>query len=99
MDFFPEQRKKKKVDGEALSSPFNRIPRIGVIGARALLDLGFRDIFELEGRSPEHLYDELKRKRGGTLERDFLARFRLAVYFAENPNPEGRLLRLEAWVD
>ena len=96
MEFYPP-KKKKKVDSVALSSPFNRIPRVGVDGARALIDLGFKDIYELEGRSPEVLYDELKKKRSEPPPIDFLYRFRLAVYFAETPQPESSLLNLEAW--
>lgn len=96
MDFYPP-KKKKKVDSAALNSPFNRIPRVGVDGARALLDLGFKDIFELEGRSPEALYDDLKKQRKEPPPIDFLYRFRLAVYFAETPQPDPSRLHLQAW--
>ena len=48
-------QKKRKVDYVALKSPFMRIPRMDVSGARALLDLGFREIYELRGRDPESL--------------------------------------------
>lgn len=56
-------QKKRKVDYVALKSPFMRIPRMDVSGARALLDLGFREIYELRGRDPESLVADLAKKR------------------------------------
>jgi hypothetical protein len=75
-------KKKKKVDYIALSSPFMRIAGMKVDGARALLDLGFKEVYELKGRAPEALFDELKSKR---LKTDpMLVKFmEIAVSFAE----------------
>lgn len=56
-------QKKRKVDYVALKSPFMRIPRMDVSGARALLDLGFHEIYELRGRDPESLVADLAKKR------------------------------------
>ena len=56
-------KKKKKVDYEALSSAFMRIPGVKVETARDLLDLGFKEPFQLIGRSPEALFEELKAKK------------------------------------
>ena len=92
------QKKKTKVDAEALQSPFMRIPRMDIIAARSLLDIGIRNVYELQGRSPEALYDEV-RKRTPDAPRRTLYAFRLAVYFAENPLPDRHLLCIEAWVD
>jgi hypothetical protein len=103
MELFPEGffdepgKKKKKADVEALSSPFMRIPRLPVDAARDLLDLGFLQTYEIAGRSPETLYAEICKKRPDTPP-DRLAAFRLAVYVAENPNPDKNKLYLTAWV-
>jgi hypothetical protein len=60
--------------------------------------LGLREIYELQGRAPEVLFAEVRRLRPGTPE-SRLPLFRLAVYFAENPEPEREKLRPEAWAD
>lgn len=90
--------KKKKVDYEALNSAFMRIPRIKADVARDLIDLGFSEIYELQGRSPEVLWEELKRIREDPPP-DRLPWFRLAVYFAETPHPDRSKLAPQAWLD
>jgi hypothetical protein len=92
------QPKKKEADYAALASPFMRIPRLPVDVARDLLDLGLRDVFELQGRAPEVLFEEIRRRRPA-IPSSHLRFFRLAVYFAETPNPEGRKLHPDAWLD
>lgn len=92
---FPNQ-KKKKVDYEALNSPLMRIPRMDVATARSLLDLGIRDIFELQGRAPEVLFEEARRKNP-LIPEDRIRYFRMVVYFAETENPEPRLLHPDQW--
>jgi len=91
-------KKKKKVDREALSSAFMRIPGMRVEAARDLLDLGLREIYELQGRAPESLLEDLQKKRdvpdAETLK---LPCFRLAVYFSENDVPDRSLLTPDAW--
>lgn len=97
-DFPDETRKKKKADVEALSSAFMRIPRLPVEAARDLLDLGYTDLFQISGRSPESLFAEIRKKRPDT-PADRLPAFRLAVYVAENPdNPDRNKLSPAAWV-
>jgi hypothetical protein len=91
-------KKKKEPDYAALSSPFMRIPRMPVEVARDLLDLGLRDIFELQGRAPEVLFEELQRLKPDAPS-SRLQFFRLAVYFAETPQPEGHKLHPSAWRD
>ena len=75
--------KKKKVDYVALSSPFMRISGMRVDGARALLDLKFKEIYELRGRAPESLFEELSKKRLNPPDADILKYLKLAVEFAE----------------
>ncbi len=87
-------KKRKKVDHEALQSPFNRIPGMNTDSVRDLLDIGLLDVDELRGRSPEALYEEIKAIKPKTPS-DRLAYLRMCVYYAETENPDPQLL--EAW--
>ncbi len=75
-------QKKKKVDYAALASPFMRIKGMRVEAARALLDLKFKEIYELKGRSAEAIFEDLKKIR---LKADsyILDSFKIAVEFSE----------------
>ncbi len=93
-------KKKKKVDRAALASPFMRIPGMYVEAARDLLDLGFSEVYELQGRAPEVLVEDLLRLRDtSSLPDNRLPCFRLAVYYSENSEHERTLLTPEAWRD
>lgn len=92
---FPN-KKKKKVDYEALNSALMRIPRMEVAAVRDLLDMGIREIFELQGRAPEILFEEARSKKPTTPE-DRIRYFRMAVYYAEAENPEPSKLHPEEW--
>lgn len=94
----PPAQKKKETDHAALASTFMRIPRLPVEVARDLLDLGLRDVFELQGRAPEVLFEELRRRKPAA-PANRLQYFRMAVYFAETPQPEGKRLHPDAWRD
>ncbi|PWM31490.1 MAG: hypothetical protein DBX55_03025 [Verrucomicrobia bacterium] len=74
---------KKKVDYAALASPFMRIPRMDVAAARALLDLNIKEIFQLRGRDPESIFEDLKKIRINP-DASLLKSFKLAVDFAES---------------
>ncbi|MFP4352608.1 MAG: hypothetical protein ACLFRP_06980 [Puniceicoccaceae bacterium] len=91
-------RRKKKVDYEALHAPLMQIPRMKVEVVRALLDLGIRETYELTGRAPEVLFEEARARSPG-LPPSLLAYFRMAVYFAETPDPDPALLHPQAWAD
>jgi hypothetical protein len=93
----PPPDKKKKTDIAALQSSFMHIPRLPVVVARDLLDLDLREVYELQGRSPEALFADLIRRKPSTPP-DRLAWFRLAVYFAETPEPERAKLHPAAWL-
>ena len=74
-------QRKKKVDYVALASPFMRIPRMNVRAARALLDMGIKEVYELKGRDPNSLladYSKIKKT-----DFDLLPYFTLAVEFSE----------------
>ena len=81
----PSLRKKKKIDYEALRSSIMRIPKMDIAVTRALMDLGIKEIYELEGRDPDLLYQEACKKNREI--NDYSIRyFRLAVYYSENHN-------------
>jgi hypothetical protein len=97
MDDWPETllgKKKKKVDVFALNSPLKRIPGMDVASVRDLIDIGFTEIDELKGRSPEALFEEIRSIKTKTPD-DRLHYLRLAVYYAETDDPDPNLL--EAW--
>jgi hypothetical protein len=90
--------RKKKVDLEALNSPIKRIPGIDLPTVRDLIDLGFRRVDELSGRSPEALYQTILKNKPET-PIDRLWMLRLGVYFAETPDPEPSRLQFWCWKD
>lgn len=73
---------KKDTDYTALQSAFMQIPRMKVEVARDLLDLGFTQVYQLQGRSPEVMFDTLRLDRP-QLPTDRLSYLRMAVHFAE----------------
>lgn len=89
-------RKRKKVDIEALQSPLNRIPGMDARTVRDLLDIGLNQIDDLRGRSPEVLYEEVRRLRPESPP-ERLHAFRMAVYYAETDEPDPALLHPWKW--
>mgnify|MGYP006205244851 CR=1 FL=1 len=92
------RKKKKKVDREALSSPMMRIPRMDVLVARDLIDIGMKELYELQGRSAESLFEEIQKMREGTPDYR-LAYLRMAIYYAESDPPDPKLLHPQEWQD
>ena len=91
--------KKKKVDYEALNSRLMQIPKMDIASARDLLDIGIQDVFELEGRSPDTLFESIKKQKP-EVEPKRLWTLRMAVYFAENKNHlDGKKMSHWAWSD
>lgn len=89
-------KKKKKVDYEALNSSLMRIPRMDVAAVRNLIDLGIREIYDLQGRAPEILFEEACLKNDD-IPADRIRYFRMAVYFAECDSPDMRKLHPDEW--
>ena len=89
-------KKKKKVDYEALNSTMMRIPRMTVEVARNFIDIGIREIYELQGRAPEVLFEEATSKNDSIPE-DRIRYFRMAVYYAEAHNPDPSRLHPDEW--
>lgn len=89
-------KKKKKVDYEALNSALMRIPRMDVAVARNLIDIGIREIYDLQGRAPEILFEEACRK-DDEIPANRIRYFRMAVYYAESESPEASKLHPDQW--
>lgn len=87
---------KKKVDYEALNSGLMRIPRLPVLVARGLIDIGISEVYELEGRAPEMLLSDIRLKYPDFDPR-FLSVIRMAVYYAETPDADPSLLHPDCW--
>jgi len=92
------EEKKKKKDWEAIASPLNRIPGIDLATVRDLLDLGYHQIDELRGRSPEALFDQILSRREQT-PGDRLPMLRMIIYYCEVENPDPARLHPWAWKD
>jgi hypothetical protein len=92
------QKKKKKIDKEAMGSSLMRIPRMKVEVVRDLIDLGIREIFELSGRAPETIFEEIQKLKP-TTEQWKLPYIRMAVYFSEVNLPDPKKLHPQVWVD
>ena len=90
------EKKKKKVDYAALNSALMRIPRMDVAAVRNLIDLGIQEIFDLQGRAPEVLFEDARAK-SSSIPADRIRYFRMAVYYAETENPEPRMLHPDQW--
>lgn len=76
-----------------------RIPGVGKSIALDLWDLGFRSIESLRGQDPQAIYETLRTRQGGQLDRCVLYVFRCAVYFASHDNPDPDLLKWWNWSD
>ena len=90
------KKKKKKVDREAMASSLMRIPRMDVRVARDLLDIQIKETYQLQGRAPETLFEEIKKLRPDS-ENWRLPYIRMAVYYAENEEHEPKMLHPQAW--
>lgn len=89
---------KKKTDYVALASSFMLVPNMPIKVARWLLDAGYRDLFQLQGRSAESLFHEIKTVDFMAESKIALPALRLAIYYYENrDNLDRRLLVLSAW--
>ena len=91
------QNQKKKVDYEALNSPLMLIPCMNVEVARNLMDIGVKDIFQLQGRAPEALFEDAL-SHTITIPPDRIRYFKMAVYYAEHSDPDKSKLHPDAWI-
>ncbi len=75
------------------------IPGVGKKLARDLLDLGYRNVAELQPEDPEEMYQNLMALRGRHIDRCVLYVFRCAVYYSNNSIHEPELLKWWNWKD
>ncbi len=88
--------KKRKLDKEAMNSSFMLVPRMNVRVARDFLDIGLRELYELKGRAPESLFEEIRAVKPDAPEW-ILPYIRLCIYFEECEKPEPAKLNPQAW--
>ena len=84
---------------EASLKDLQRIPGVGPSISRDLYGLGYRSVLDLRGEDPEAMYRKQRRLQGCHVDRCVLYVFRLAVYFASNPEHEPELLKWWSWKD
>jgi len=91
------QKKKRKVDIAALQSEFKRrLPSLDIAAARDIMDCGFVHVDEIRGRSPEAIFETVRKLRPETPV-DRLCHYRMAVYYAETPDPDPKMLHAHMW--
>ena len=76
-----------------------RIPGVGPNMEKHLLRLGYRQIEDLKGESPEAMYEKDCLIEGAALDRCVLYVYRLAVYYAENEVYDAEKLKWWNWKD
>ncbi len=75
------------------------IPNIGKRMKESLLNIGITCVEDLKGKNPEDLYHQDCKVKGFQEDRCALYVFRMAVYYAENENPEEEKLKWWYWKD
>jgi hypothetical protein len=75
------------------------IPGVGPSIKKDLLDIGIKNVHDLNGKNPETLYKNLCKKRNIHIDRCVLYVFRCAVYFAEKKSHDPELLKWWNWKD
>lgn len=92
------KKKKRKIDHEALQSSFMQIPQMKADIARGLLDAGFSEGYELSGRAPEVIIEQIQQLNSDLKTMpDLSERIQVAVYFMENHDHEPAKLKLSYW--
>ena len=66
--------------------------------ARDLIDIGMKEFYQLQGRSAESLFEEIRKLRPKTPEYR-LAYLRMAIYYSENDPADPKLLHPQEWQD
>ena len=81
------------------SDPLQSIPGVGPSIAADLRKIGIREVADLRGCDPEHLYERSNRLRGVRQDRCLLYVFRCAAYFAATKRPDPERLKWWNWSD
>ena len=75
------------------------IPGVGSSIAEDLYRLNIRSIHDLQGKSPEIMYEKFCEIEGKKIDRCLLYVFRCAVYYASHETHDERLLKWWNWKD
>lgn len=78
---------------------FQKIPGVGKAMEKDFLRLGYKNIEDLKGESPEEMYARMCLMEGKRADRCVLYVYRLAVYFAENEEHDSEKLKWWNWKD
>ncbi|MBP2642511.1 MAG: Pathogenicity locus [Firmicutes bacterium] len=84
-------------DEQVFLNNLERIPGVGKKIATYMWDLGIKSIDDLNGKKPEHLYEQLCEYQGYRVDRCMLYIFRCAVYYASNDEYDVELLKWWNW--
>lgn len=82
-----------------MSTDLLKIPGVGSNMKQHLVNIGYYFVEDLVGKDPENIYNEdctFQKKR---VDRCVLYVYRLAVYFANTPNPDTDKLQWWKWKD
>lgn len=82
-----------------LLKEFQIITGVGPSMAQDLIDLGYREVDDLQGENPEEMYHNLISLRREHIDRCVLYVFRCSVYFANNSVHEPELPKWWNWKD
>lgn len=74
-----------------------QIPGVGKTIAQNFLDIGICAVQDLQGQSPEEIYQKLCVHQGQQIDRCMLYVCRCAVYYASTDNPDPELLKWWNW--
>lgn len=91
------REEEKILNYEALTSSFMHIPNMDVATARSLIRLGYKESFQLNGLSPEVLFEEIK-KKDQKVGKDLLWKLRMIIYFVETPEPDPKKMNPLKWI-
>lgn len=84
---------------EQVLKELRTVPGVGKSVAQDLWNLGIRSVGDLQGRSPEKLYEQLCDQMGVVVDRCMLYTFRCAVYYATEKKHKPELLLWWNWMD
>jgi Pathogenicity locus len=87
------------LEKETVLKMFQKIPSVGKACAMDLWNMGFRQIDELEGKNPLHLYQQLNTITNQTHDICMLYTFRCMVYFATEKKHDKEKLKWWYWKD
>lgn len=76
-----------------------KIPNVGKKTKESLINIGITCVEDLVGKDAKDLYEKDCKVKGFQEDRCQLYLFRMAIYYAETPNPEPEKLKWWYWKD